>query len=128
MTTSNDELEGVDSNRQNHGNVLSNILELVRQPSECFPTQSSDIHSLMSFTEENIGVAADGAPEHVVWLKGKGQKLSEQMRGIPGQTVNQVLKPVLVSKTKHEHLPRKSSKSMWFTVEGQMSFGKCRYL
>ena len=105
LTTSNNKFESVDSNRQDYESVLSNLSELVRQPSERFPTQSSDIHSLISFTEEDIGIAADCVPEHVIGLKEKSQKSSEQMKSIPRQSVNRALKPVLVSKLKHEHLP-----------------------
>ena len=112
LTTTSDELAAVDRNRQDNESVLSDLSKLLIKPSKLSPTQSSDMCTLTLFTEEDIGVATDSAPEHVVVLNRDSQKLSERMRGMPRQTVNGILKPVLVSKMKHEHLPRKTSKNV----------------
>ena len=108
LTTGNDEFADINSNEQNYRTTLSILSELVKQSLEHCPDQSLEMHNLMLFMEEDIGVAADRAFDHTIVHERKRQKLSEQLRGIPGRTISRVQKPVLVIEMKYEHLPLKA--------------------
>lgn len=115
--TSSDELEGITCDREDLGSVLSDLAALVKQPLESIPAERrADIQSLVLSTEEELGIAADMEAEHPVQLEEKDHKLSEQKSNISREAVKQVLKPVLVSKTKCYQSSPKQSKSVRFSV------------